>query len=234
VILRRREPVDPATLPDDLGVDWSRWSDGRAYRLKRKKDFPNLDPGLARTACELAATRMGKAVRTARDRRIPHKLIWIQFADAHVGPDEPCPKCGSRKLLRLHADFMRCPSCKAQLLFSMGGLDALDDPEGESTVGPRARARFGTKLRGLQNAHLERVGETARTGIYNGFADDNGTRVVILAEFDHSDGEEELNPENMYDRVARVKTFPAELFGGLVDTGALESRSESDWDLVFG
>jgi hypothetical protein len=115
----------------------------------------------------------------------------------------------------------------------MGGLDALDEPEGESVVGPRARARFGTKLRSLQGVHLERVGETTRTGIYNGYADDNGTRVVVLAEFEMLEGEEELNAENMYDRVARVKIFPAELFGGLVDTTALEARPESDWDLVF-
>jgi hypothetical protein len=44
----RAARVDPSTLPEDLDVDWSRWSDGRAYRLKRKRDFPNVNPGLAR------------------------------------------------------------------------------------------------------------------------------------------------------------------------------------------
>ena len=233
MILRRGAEIDATTLPDDLGVDWSRWSDGRAYRLKRRRDFPNVDPGLARTACELAGSRMGKAVRTARDKRVPTKLIWVQFADAHVKPDEPCPRCGSRTLLRLHADFIRCAQCKAQLLLSMDGLDILDEPQGESVVGPRARGRFGAKLRALQNVHLERVGETAKTGIYNGYAEDNGTTIVVLAEFETSDGEEELDTQNMYDRVARVKTFPAELFQGLVDVTELQARDEADWDLVF-
>jgi ribosomal protein S27AE len=232
VIWHRSPAIDPATLPDDLGVDWSRWSDGRAYRLKRRRDFPNVDPGLARSACELAATRMGKAARTARDIRVPTKLIWVQFADGFVKEGQPCPRCGSRKLMRLHADFMRCPECRAQLRGTMGGLDTLDEAQGESVIGPRARARFGAKLRSLENVRLERVGETAKTGIYNGYAADTGTTVVILAEFETGDGDE-LTTENMYDRVARVKVFPAELFGGLVDIAELEARPESDWDLVF-
>lgn len=30
---------------DDLGADWERWADGRAFRLKRKRDFADVDPG---------------------------------------------------------------------------------------------------------------------------------------------------------------------------------------------
>ena len=127
----RSAPVDPATLPEDLGVDWSRWSDGRAYRLKRKKDFPNVSPGHARTAAENAAVKMGKVARTVRDKMIPEKLIWIQFADGEVGAGQPCPRCGSRKLLNLHADVVRCPQCNAQLLLSSQGLEAIEaEPAG--------------------------------------------------------------------------------------------------------
>ena len=138
----RAAPVDPATLPEDLGVDWSRWADGRAYRLKRKKDFPNVNPGHARTAAENAAVKMGKVVRTVRDKMIPEKLIWIQFADGEVSAGQPCPRCGSRKLLNLHADVVRCPQCNAQLLLSNQGLEAIEpEPEGARRIGLTGEAR---------------------------------------------------------------------------------------------
>src|SRR5437764_617 len=146
-MLRRRPAIDRDTLPEDLGVDWSRWDDGRAHRLKRRRDFPNVDPGHARKAAEFAAHGMGRAIRTTRDKRIPDKLIWIQFADGYIEAGAACPRCGSRRLLRLHADFIRCPSCKAQLLLWAGGVEGLDDPPVEGVVGPRARKRAGNRLR---------------------------------------------------------------------------------------
>jgi len=230
-VRKRSQRQTVPDLPDDLGVDWARWSDGRAFRLKRKRDFPNVDPGIARSACELAAARMGKAVRTARDRRVPTKLIWVQFADAYVKDGSPCPRCGSRQLFRLHADFLRCPQCHAQLILSAQGLDALDEGEG-GTLGPRARERFGSRLKALESLHLDHAGQTETTEIYNGFGMAEETPVIVLAEFDHLDGEE-LTALNMYERVARVRVFPAELFGGLVNVTALRSRPDSDWDLVL-
>src|SRR5204863_6771235 len=135
-------------LPEDLGVDWSRWADGRAYRLKREKDFPNVSPGHARTAAEVAARKMGKVARTTRDKMIPEKLIWIQFADAEIGQGQPCPRCGSRKLLNLHADVVRCPQCKAQLLLTNQGLDAIEvEPEGGAeSLSPAKRASLADRL----------------------------------------------------------------------------------------
>ena len=110
----RSAPVDPTTLPEDLGVDWSRWADGRAYRLKRKKDFPNISPGHARTAAEHAAVKMGKVARTVRDKMIPEKLIWIQFADGEVGAGQPCPRCGTTLVLRHggEKEMNFCPACQ--------------------------------------------------------------------------------------------------------------------------
>jgi len=226
---RKRTSVSVDDLPEDLGVDWARWSDGRAFRLKRKRDFPDINPGIAKTACELAAHRMGKAVRTARDRRVPHKLIWIQFADAYVGEGKPCPMCGSRRLYRLHANFTRCVQCNAQLIISSQGLDSFDEDTG--AVGPRARERLSAKLKGLAEVRLARAGETETTEIFNGYGLADETPVVILAEFEKLEGEE-LAVVNMYERVARVKVFPAESMAGLVNIGVLQGRSESDWDLI--
>ena len=44
---------------------------------------------------------------------VPEKLIWIQFADYEIREGEPCPRCGGRRIYRLHAGFGRCPQCEA-------------------------------------------------------------------------------------------------------------------------
>jgi DNA-directed RNA polymerase subunit RPC12/RpoP len=235
-VRRRAAPVDPSTLPEDLGVDWSRWSDGRAYRLKRKRDFPNVSPGLARTACEQAAMRMGKVARTVRDKTMPDKLIWVQFADAEVGNGQPCPRCGSRRLINLHADVVRCPECKAQLLLSNKGLEAMDEAAEEasgSTTGPAKRARLAQRLHSLESIHLQRSGEAAHNDLYSGWGELDGTRFIVLAEFEPSDDGEETSVENMDERVVEVKVLPSHFFEGLIDVDELAVRPEADWDLIF-
>jgi ribosomal protein S27AE len=232
--VRFRAPaIDPSTLPEDLGVDWSRWSDGRAYRLKRKKDFPNINPGLARTACEQAATKMGKVARTVRDRMVPEKLIWVQFADAEIRVGEPCPRCGSRQIINLHADFARCPQCQAQLLLSNQGLEAMDELEGEEETGPDGpdRAKFTERLRTLDTWHIQRSGEAGHNELYTGWGEREGVRYIVLAEFEPSEDGEDLTLENMEERVALVKVLPAHLFEGLVDVDELAVRPDADWDL---
>lgn len=230
-LLRRSPPLDPATLPDDLGVDWSQWSDGRAYRLKKKKDFPNVHPRHARAACEHAALQMGKVARTVRDRRIPDKLMWVQFADFEIREGEPCPRCASRRILRLHAGFGRCPQCHAQFLLSREGLEDVVDEDGAAATPARQRTRMAQRLRALENVRLERSGTTGESELYNGYGHRNGELVVVLAEFDT--GDEELTPGNMYERIKLFKALPARLFDGLFDVDALAARPDSDWDLVL-
>jgi hypothetical protein len=231
-LLRRRPLLDPETLPEFLGVDWSRWSDGRAYRLKKRRDFPNVDPGDARTACERAALRMGKIARTARDKWLPDKLIWVQFAEFEISEGEPCPRCGGRRIIRLHAGFGRCPECETQMVLTQRGLEELvDEDEGPSGPGRRQRARAGDRLAAVANVHLERSGTTGEGELSNGFGERGGEVVVVLAEFDA--GDEELSPDNVYDRVRLFKALPARLFDGLFDVDALAARPDSDWDLVL-
>jgi ribosomal protein S27AE len=243
----RAAPIDPSTLPEDLGVDWSRWSDGRAYRLKRKKDFPNVNPGLARTACEEAATKMGKVARTVRDKMVPEKLIWVQFADAEIRIGEPCPRCGSRRILNLHADMARCPQCQAQLLLSNEGLEALDEDEDqddgeveateemteEEAQAVSRKTKSERLLHSLQNVHLQRSGEAGPNELYSGWAEDEGGRIILLAEFAPSPHGEELSLDNMDERILLAKKIPAHLLEGLVDVNELAVRPDADWDLIF-
>jgi DNA-directed RNA polymerase subunit RPC12/RpoP len=232
---RAAAPIDPATLPEDLGVDWSRWADGRAYRLKRKKDFPNVSPGHARTAVELAATKMGKVARTVRDKMIPEKLIWVQFADAEIAAGQPCPRCGSRRLLNLHADVVRCPQCKAQLLLSNQGLEAIEaEPaDGGETLSPAKRARLAARLQALQSVHLQLSGEPGHHELYTGWGERDGSRFIVLAEFDPPEDDEELTAEAIDQRIRELKVLPAHLFEGLVDVNELAVRPDADWDLIL-
>jgi hypothetical protein len=231
----RAAPVDPSTLPEDLGVDWSRWSDGRAYRLRRKKHFPNVNPGLARTACEQAAASMGKVARTVRDKTMPDKQIWVQFADAEVGVGQPCPICGSRRIFNLHADMGRCPECKAQLLLSNKGLEALDeDAEGGDVPSAAKRVRLAQRLHSLEHVHLQRSGEAGHHNeLYSGWGEQEGVRFIVLAEFEPSDEGEEISLDNMDEQILMVKVLPANLFEGLVDVNELAVRPDTDWDLIL-
>jgi hypothetical protein len=178
---------------------------------------------------------MGKVARTVRDRTLPNKLIWVQFADAEVANGQPCPRCGSRRLLNLHADVVRCPECKAQLLLSNKGLEALDEPADEngSTPGPAKRARLAQRLHSVESVHLRRSGEAGRHDLYSGWGERDGTRFIVLAEFEPSDDGEEISVDNVDERVVEVKVLPAHFFEGLVDVNELAARPEADWDLVF-
>ena len=230
----RAAPVDPSTLPADLGVDWSQWSDGKAYRLKKKKDFPNVNPGLARTACEQAAIEMGKVARTVRDKMIPEKLIWVQFADAEIHEGEPCPRCGSRRILRLHGGFGRCPQCKAQLLLA-DPIPQDDAEEGAAQAEPddaKQRQKFIDRLHGLTRVHLDLQRQTTETDYYNGYGEQEGLPVFVIAEFDHVP-DQELASDNFPERLTWLGTVPASRLEGLVDWHDLAARPESDWDLVL-
>lgn len=230
----RAAPVDPDTLPEDLGVDWSRWADGRTYRLKRKRDFPNVNPGLARSAAEHAATEMGKVVRTMRDRMIPERLIWIQFADGEVGTGQPCPRCGSRRLLNLHADIVRCPNCQAQLLLSNQGLEAMEGEQDDESLSPAKRARLSARLRALESLHLRLSGEPDnRHELYTGWGQKDGSRFIVLAELDPSEDGDDLSAETIEPRIRELKVLPAHLFEGLVDVDELAVRPDTDWDLIL-
>jgi hypothetical protein len=220
VIGLRRRP--PAEIPDsrDLGVDWARWADGRAWRLKRKRDFPDVNPGRARDAAEYAADRMGKGVQTTRDQHFPTKYVWVQFADHIVKPGNPCP-CGSQRILRVHTHFGRCPECKAQIL-----LRSSSDDDDESR--PVAR------LSALTDVHLQRFDRDQEhdRDVYRGYGQKAGAAVLVVAEFHVEDGEE-LTPAEAFDRVQKVKVFSLEQFEGLVDASSLLKRSPRDWDLVL-
>jgi hypothetical protein len=200
---------------EELGADWERWAtDGRPHRLKRKRDFDDVDPALIKVAARNGAERLGKAVHTFQDPFFPEKFVWIQFADHRVVTGRPCP-CGGRRLFRLHKNFARCSVCGAQLL--------LKDP---------AESEHILLLREFSNVYLERLDIEHRRDAYRGYARRGKKLVLLFAEF-RRDEEEELTAENVYDRIERTNVVPFERLEGFVDVRRLLARDESEWDLVF-
>ena len=223
----RRKKTPPAfSVGDALGVDWERWADGRPFRLKRKRHYPDADPAVVRADVRAAAKRMGKTVVTARDRFIPHKYIWVQFADHKVAPGQPCP-CGSRRLLRVHPNFLRCPECNAQLLLS---------EEVEETEEKDSRAT--RKLRALTDVHLERRAQSDGFEQYRGYARKHDAPVLLWADFRLKPREDHLDQKDVFDRVVAVQTVPfpelTELFeADHGDVSSLWNGREPDWDFVW-
>lgn len=207
---------------DEFAVDWSRWADGRAYRLKRKRDFGDIPTAAARRAAQDAAREMGKVVQAVRDRSSPKKFIWVQFADYEIPLGAPCP-CGSRRLYRLHTYFARCAECKAQLLLTASSV-AVEDEEAEDEAANTLRALDDVHL-----AHFERSGER---DVYRGYGKNGDTPVFLIAEF-ASDPETPLSPDVALERVASVQAIPFQRLSGFAEVSSIWDRDDSEWDLVF-
>lgn len=160
---------------------------------------------------------MGKVVLTTRDKRVPKKFIWVQFADARIKLGDPCP-CGSRRLLRLHRQFARCPECGSFLL-----LSKLGDAEEKA---PRAERT----LRELSDVHLSwRSREGDLVDLYRGFGRLEGDPVFVLAQFTVEPDQEPISAENAFDRVMSVQVVPFEELQEFGDLAPLEQRAS--WDL---
>ena len=212
--MRRRRRIDADA--DDLGADWERWADGRAFRLKRKKDFPDVDPGKVRDAAQVAAKRMGKVVTTMRDKHFPRKYVWVQFADHRIKYGDPCP-CGSRRLLRVHKQYATCPQCKSFLLLSKVGDVEEKAPRAERT------------LRELSDVHLAHRGRTGDVELYRGFGRLEEAPVFLLAHFTTEEEQGPVTPDDAFDRIANVQVVPFEELEEFADLTPLEHAG--GWDL---
>jgi hypothetical protein len=219
---------------NELGLPWERWSDGLPYRLKRKRDFGDIDPELVREAAKNAARRMGKVVKSKPDAMMPgnrSKYLWVQFADHEIRIGDPC-KCGGLHLLRVHPFFARCTSCGAQLLLApkgnaqADGLESADDDEDADD-----RPQPADVLRKLADVHLSQVERTGDRETYRGYCRLAKTPMLLIAQFRAEPGER-LAADNAFDRVAAVQVLPLRQLGGLLDASALTDPG-AEWDLIL-
>jgi hypothetical protein len=118
-------------------LDWERFADRRPRRLKRGKHFVG-EPKLLQREAKHAAEGMGKVALVSRDQQGKWGYVWIQFVDAEINEDEPCPVCGSHELLKLNNDVVRCPSCDSMLEFVPRPLEmpALPSLNASAVAGP--------------------------------------------------------------------------------------------------
>ena len=103
---------------------------------------------------------------------------------------------------------------------------------GES-ASPAKRARLTQRLLSLQSVHLQLSGEPSHHELYTGWGEQDGSRFIVLAEFDPSEDGEDLVSETIDQRIREVKVLPAHLFEGLVDVNELAVRPDADWDLIL-
>lgn len=219
---------------NELGLPWERWSDGLPHRLKRKRDFGDIDPELVREAAKNAAKRMGKVVQAKPDTMMPgnrSKYVWVQFSDHEIRIGDPC-KCGGRHLLRVHPFFAHCTQCGAQLLLApkrgaeADGVESADDEEDADD-----RPQPADLLRELTDVHLARLERTDDRETYRGYGRLANTRMLLIAQFRVEPGER-LAADNAFDRVAAVQVLPLRQLGGLLDTSALMTPN-AEWDLIL-
>jgi hypothetical protein len=209
----------------DLAIDWPRWADGRAHRLKRKRHFANVQPSIIAKAAGAAAEAMGKVVVTGKDSQVPDKYIWIQFADFNVPANQPC-RCGSRRLHRVHPKFAKCPQCKAFILLT--DSEDEDDP---------TDSRSARRLRALEDVRLERRGRSEqRYELLRGFGRKDGELVFLISELRIEPNEEEVELEQFWARLATVRIVPFSELGDLFGVSADEVAAawqEREWDIVL-
>lgn len=106
-----------ALEPDDeLGLPWDDWADGRAYVLRRGRDFfRNAD--LVQDAARNAARRLGKTVTAVKEQRVGKTYVWVQFSDYEIELGSFCPSCGEGDALRLlNRQNACCISCGATVV----------------------------------------------------------------------------------------------------------------------
>ena len=217
---------------DELGLPWEQWSDGLPHRLKRKRDFGDVDPELVREAAKNAAKRMGKVVQALPDKmtvKSAEKYVWIQFADYEVRVGDPC-KCGGRRLLRVHPFFARCTECGAELLLAPKkneGFESTDDEDDEDGERPDP----GGFLRDLTDVHLSRIEHFDDRETYRGYGRLGETQVFLIVQF-RAGPNEQLRADDALDRVAAVQILPLRHLDGLLDTSALMDPRAA-WDLTL-
>ncbi len=200
---------------EQLDIDWTRFADGRVWRLRPKRHYPpDVPMRRVRQAAAEAAREMGKVVQTLDQGN----GVWIQFSDARIRLGEPCP-CGSRRLLRLHTLLVRCPECGRQLALDKSSV-AADDGSGEDGLAE------------LNNIRLEFVDRSEVVATYRGYGYDGDEPVLVVAEFE-AKGDEPLTANDAASKLLSVQKVRFDLLDGVIDTRALLDRPQDDWDLLL-
>jgi len=228
-------------LTDSLLLGGTSWealaADQRPHRLKAGKHFRGEVRALQREAVE-AAKRLDLAVRTLRDEfGRKNNYVWVQFADAVVPRGEPCPRCSSRRLHRVHEHYVRCPTCGARLILGPS-VPAPSYPKDEgheegSPLEEEVRPQLPKWARSPHRDHLssysevellpDEDGRTPEGETWYGRAlDENGTAVLIEVFYPRREGRRIEDPERQGESLHRVRRWGLVPFWRAGELGLLE------------
>lgn len=218
-------PADEKKLQTVLlnGHTWDEYTDGRVWRLKRGRHFKG-DLRVAANECTEHAREIGRAVRILRDDFHKIAYLWVQFTDYEIPIGAPCPRCGSRKVVRTHEHFGRCPVCSA--VFSFKGDINLDAPrprapDADGTVpGYRPTSRQLEFYSDVEIQYLE-TEDNAELWYGHGWTP-HGLHALLLVEYLFGADGQRMPHAHIEGRwVTRVRAFPAWPFYHALDLDRL-------------
>ena len=173
-----------------------------------------------------------------RVRRFDH-YAWVQFVDHEVMVGDPCP-CGSRRLVRTHPRFARCPRCEAHVgLVPADTAERFSDeaeggrPSGAaksarpSSGGPVMRQDERFPLAAYSSVRFVARDRTPRyERLYGAAVDPLGAPVLIWVHRPLVDGLRPAFDGDPLVDACRVHRWPVSAFRHIIDPGRLGSDAE--------
>jgi hypothetical protein len=193
-------------------LTWEKLADGRLWRLKRGRQFRG-DVRLVTAEAVQVAHDTGRGVRVVRDELGKHQYLWLQFADQAIPLGAPC-RCGSRRILRTHEHFGRCPACGATCIFR-GTVAA---------VAPIAAAKHPNQdLRKFEDVELRCYHRGPDRERFCGHGvSPTGKLVLLLVDYPLGvDGERIDDPLRPGDPLYKLSVWPVAPFGSAIDLSLL-------------
>ncbi|HEV2723531.1 MAG TPA: hypothetical protein VGV10_02775 [Thermoleophilaceae bacterium] len=210
------------------GTSWEALAaDQRPHRLKAGKHFRGDVRALQGEAGD-AAQRLGLVVRTLRDEfGRKNRYVWVQFADAVVPRGEPCPRCSSRHLRRVHEHYVRCRDCGAHLVLTppLPAPEEEQGAEGSPHLPKWARTPHRDRLSGYSELELvpDEDSRIPQGEIWYGRAvDENGTPVFLEVLYPRREGQRIEDPEREGEPLHRVRRWPMAMFWRAAELGLLD------------
>jgi hypothetical protein len=204
-------------------MTWGQVADGRVWRLKRGHQFQG-DVRLVTAEAIQVAHDQSRGVRVVRDELGTQQYLWVQFADQELRLGDPC-RCGSRRIVRTHEHFGRCPACRATMTFrgSTAGIAKMAAPKA-----PKDDLRRFTDVELRQYEEPDDRERWCGHGI-----SPTGEAVLMLVDYPLGpDGKRVDNPLRPGEPVYKLRTWPVDPFGAAIDLSLLwqDDRAVEDED----
>jgi hypothetical protein len=194
------------------GLTWDELvRDRRPRRLKRDKHFRG-DVRSFQHEAAVAARDRGCTARVVRDDFVKNAYVWVQFFDLELPLGDPCSRCGSRRILRTHQHFGRCPACDATIAFlpRRTSTDPSAPPE-SPRLDAKTQRKIGRllqrRLRSFDNVRIALDPEQSndQQEIFYGRGDYRGEPMLIRVLYPLKEGARQPHPDDPDDDLHFIK-----------------------------